>query len=271
MRHVEKLQRICLPGQFGTIWRKKPLPNKNSGYIRDDIAGTCVRSAEECAVQCPSNSAISSRASSCSSCVCDEGFWYNYRGEELCIPKETACANPDWDGASGYACPPNSTPQSTLPSCPWSIWDCDCNDNRRRDLATGTCVPLAECSYQCPPNMRVNTSNGVCPVDVSDCFCMIGFKPAGNTNEACVSEDQETCWSDFSCPPENSSPRASTNNCPWSIWDCECNEGLKPDPATASCVPDVPKCWSEFTCPDNSSPLASSNNCPWSIWDVSIG
>ena len=127
--------------------------------------------------------------------------------------------------------------------------------------------PTEKCwsSYTCPDN---STPNDDCPWGLWACDCEDGYERDWD-NDSCIPTDpqQDTCWSTFTCPPENSIASAESNGCPWSIWDCICDEGFEPDADSQTCVEAVPKCWSTYTCPANSAPQPSTNGCPWSVWD----
>jgi len=247
----------------------------DSGFLRDEIGEACVANVAECAQECPSNSKwrglFHPTNAYCPNglyfCICDEGFGPDY-DSHTCLPAEEYCLK--W---TGFQCPTNSTNvkfKGYSSTCAWSFWDCECDDGFVKDSEAQRCVQPQDCTYACPPN-TVHNDGLWCSSTFGSCTCADGFVKDWE-NEKCVSEQEQpsTCWSSFTCPG-NATPKAESNNCPWSIWDCECGEGLKANGDTNSCIPDVPSCWSNFTCPDNASPKAESNNCPWSIWDCECG
>ena len=246
----------------------------DNGFLRDDESGTCVSSSEECPQQCPPNSAPSWSCPSDDNfknvCRCADGFWKFRDGEEFCIEIETACVHPEWPGASGYQCPPNSSPTVPFPSCPWDFYSCKCDDGFFWDTVTATCVASEEeCGMKCPPHSSLYPTSTTCPAGntlKNECVCEEGFWKNRDGEEFCIPIETACLNPDwpgstgFQCPP-GATPKSAFPECPWSIWNCQCPDGEEPDGDTNTCV--FPKC-GDFTCPGDAIP---KDDCVWSIWN----
>jgi len=190
---------------------------------------------------CPANSLPNADSNGCPwsiwDCECEKGLVRDADSESCTSegPPVPKC----W---SSYICPANAAPSADSNGCPWSIWDCECEEGLVRDADSESCTsggpqePICWSSFECPANAAPSADSNGCPWSIWDCECEEGLVRDA-ANESCIPEgpQEPICWSSFECPA-NAEPSAASNGCPWSIWDCVCDEGLERDGDSASCI-----------------------------------
>ena len=194
---------------------------------------------------CPANSLPNADSNGCPwshwGCECIENYQKDVETGTCVDASEEPPVPICW---SPYTCPANSLPNADSNGCPWSIWDCECEEGLVRDISSESCIseeepqePICWSPYTCPANSLPNADSNGCPWSIWDCECEEGLV-RDISSESCISEEEPQepiCWSSFECPA-NAEPNADSNGCPWSIWDCECEEGLERDGDSESCI-----------------------------------
>ena len=135
---------------------------------------------------------------------------------------------------STFTCSTNSLPKATGNSCPWSIWDWECEMGYKIKAESETCViddepeePRCWSSYTCGPDSMPKLNSNHCSWSIWDCNCEDGYKVNAGT-ETCVVDDEPAtpkCWSSFTCG-SNATPKPEMNDCP---WRCVCEQSYKVD------------------------------------------